>query len=111
MLADRELVQEAAVAGVDDEDLLLDRQGRELALLEDLGQPHAAVELGLADLVELGPELGEGQRARGTAAGRRRSLPAICFMALIWAWPPTRETEMPTLMAGRTPALNSSGSR
>jgi hypothetical protein len=24
-------------------------------------------------------------------------------MALIWAAPPTRETEMPTLMAGRTP--------
>src|SRR4030066_146436 len=32
------------------------------------------------------------------------SLPATCFMALIWALPPTRETEMPTLMAGRRPA-------
>ena len=32
-------------------------------------------------------------------------------MALIWAEPPTRETEMPTLMAGRTPELKRSVSR
>ena len=32
-------------------------------------------------------------------------------MALIWAFPPTLETETPTLMAGRTPALNRSVSR
>src|SRR4030065_2536366 len=56
----RELVEVAAVAGVDDEDLLLDRDRRVLALLEDLGQPHAAVELGLARLVQLRPRLGEG---------------------------------------------------
>ena len=31
-------------------------------------------------------------------------LPAIDFMALVWALPPTRDTEMPTSMAGRTPA-------
>ena len=38
-------------------------------------------------------------------------LPATCFMALIWALPPTRETESPTLMAGRTPEKNRLGSR
>jgi len=32
-------------------------------------------------------------------------------MALTWAEPPTRETERPTLMAGRTPELNRSVSR
>ena len=32
-------------------------------------------------------------------------------MALTCAAPPTRETEMPTLMAGRTPWLNRSDSR
>jgi len=31
------------------------------------------------------------------------SEPATCFMALIWAAEPTRETERPTLMAGLTP--------
>ena len=33
----------------------------------------------------------------------RRSEPATFFMALICALPPTRLTEMPTLMAGRMP--------
>ena len=32
-----------------------------------------------------------------------RSDPATFFMALFWALPPTRETEMPTLMAGLWP--------
>ena len=36
-------------------------------------------------------------------------MPATCFMALTWAAPPTRETERPTLMAGRIPALNRFG--
>jgi hypothetical protein len=38
-------------------------------------------------------------------------VPATFFIALTWALPPTRETEMPTLMAGRTPELNRSVSR
>ena len=32
-------------------------------------------------------------------------------MALIWALPPTRETEIPTFTAGRTPEKNRSDSR
>jgi hypothetical protein len=32
-------------------------------------------------------------------------------MALTWADPPTRETEFPTLIAGRIPELNRSDSR
>src|SRR5690606_38887030 len=40
-----------------------------------------------------------------------RSEPATSFMALIWAAPPTRDTDTPTLMAGRTPWLNRSVSR
>ncbi len=40
-----------------------------------------------------------------------RSRPATSFMARTWAFPPTRDTEMPTLMAGRTPALNRSFSK
>src|SRR5512146_2609052 len=37
-------------------------------------------------------------------ASSRRSLPATCFIALICALPPTRETDRPTFTAGRTPA-------
>ena len=36
-------------------------------------------------------------------ARSRRSVPATCFIAFVWALPPTRETEMPTFMAGRMP--------
>ena len=40
-----------------------------------------------------------------------RSEPDTWRIALIWAAPPTRDTEMPTLIAGRTPWLNRSDSR
>ena len=40
-----------------------------------------------------------------------RRLPATDFIALVWAVPPTRDTDSPAFTAGRTPELNSSGSR
>src|SRR2546421_4683273 len=55
----RNVVEGAVGAGVDGHHLLLDGNGRVEGLLEDLGQPVAPVELGLGDLVELGPEGGE----------------------------------------------------
>ena len=39
------------------------------------------------------------------------SVPETAFMALVWAEPPTRETEMPTSTAGRWFALNRSDCR
>ena len=36
-------------------------------------------------------------------ARSRRNRPATCFMARVWAAPPTRDTDRPTLIAGRTP--------
>ncbi len=48
--------------------------------------------------------------SRNCARSSRRR-PATAFMALIWAEPPTRETEFPTLMAGRMPELKRSDSR
>ena len=38
-------------------------------------------------------------------------MPATCRMARTWAEPPTRDTELPTLMAGRMPWWNRSDSR
>ena len=38
-------------------------------------------------------------------------MPTAVFMALIWAAEPTRDTEMPTSTAGRTPDLNRSSWR
>ena len=44
-------------------------------------------------------------------ASSRRNGPAILRMAFTWALPPTRDTEMPTFTAGRTPEKNRSASR
>ena len=38
-------------------------------------------------------------------------VPATFFMALIWALPPTRDTEIPAFTAGLWPEKNSSDSR
>ena len=44
-------------------------------------------------------------------ARSRRRRPATSFIAFTCALPPTRETELPTLMAGRMPELKRSASR
>jgi len=48
---------------------------------------------------------------RGTEPGQASNVPATFFIDLICALPPTRDTEIPTLIAGRTPALNKFDSR
>ena len=74
-----------------------------LALLQDLDEARAALELLRVTCVEVARELREG---RHLAVLREVELAACrrpLFIALICALPPTRLTEMPTLMAGRTP--------
>jgi len=71
-------------------------------LLEDFDQPLASRQLAQGRLVEIGAELGEKPQARGTAPGRAGAGRPPVFIALICAFPPTRLTEMPTLIAGRT---------
>ncbi len=44
-------------------------------------------------------------------ARSRRRRPATAFIAFTCAEPPTRETELPTLIAGRMPELKRSDSR
>ena len=74
--------------------------------------PHPASE-GLAILDEpLGtvPSWENASSERKLAMSSRRP-PAMLFIAGIWALPPTRDTEMPTSTAGRTPAKNRLGCR
>ena len=85
------------------DDLLLDRQRRVLPLLEELDQALAARQLRLRRLVEVGAELREG-RQLAVLREVEAQPPATFFIALICAVPPTRDTEMPTFTAGRTPA-------
>src|SRR5215471_10632886 len=58
-VADRNAVQIAVRAGIDDRDLALDRQRRVLRLLQDLDEPRAAIQLRLRRLVEVAAELRE----------------------------------------------------
>ncbi len=58
-VGDRQVVEVAAGAGEDDDDLLLDRHRRVEVLLQQLGEAVAALELGLRHRVELGAEGGE----------------------------------------------------
>jgi hypothetical protein len=53
----------------------------------------------VAKTCQVAAELGEGRQLRYCA--RSAAPPAIDFMALVCALPPTRLTEIPTLMAGR----------
>ena len=62
--------------------------------------PSASVRCVTASSSE--PNCAKASRSRYWARSSRRR-PATFFIAFVWALPPTRETEMPTLIAGRTP--------
>ena len=106
----RHVVDEAVGHRVDDHDLLLDRHRLVLPLLEHFDRARAAIELPLRRGVEVRRERGERfelavlREVEAETAGDR-------LIALICAEPPTRDTEIPALIAGRTPAKNRSDSR
>ena len=70
--------------------------------------PRASCDLEAASRSE--PKAANASSSRYWARSRRRR-PATLRIALTCAEPPTRETETPTLIAGRTPELNRSVSR
>ena len=76
--------------------------GGELGLLEHLDHPAAPLQLRLAGGVELRTELGECLQLAELGEVDPEG-PATRRIARIWAEPPTRDTEVPALMAGRTP--------
>ena len=89
---------------------LLHGQRAELGLLDDLGDALAAVSWSRVALSRSEANCAKAASSRYCA---RSSLsgPATFFMAFVCAAEPTRETEMPTLSAGRWPALKRSDSR
>ena len=92
------------------DDLLGDRDRLALALVERGDQAVAARERALRVLVEVGAERANASRSRNCDSSPFIR-PATFFIGAIWALPPTRDTEMPTLIAGRTPEKKSFGSR
>src|SRR5215831_8938437 len=88
---DRHVVQVARGARPHRDHLALHRRGRVLRLFEQFDQANASRSR-YCDSASLSP-------------------PATFLIALTCASPPTRDTDRPTLMAGRTPELNRSVSR
>ena len=58
-VVDRDRIEVAVGAGVDRHDLLFDRHRRVEALLQQLGEAHAAIELRARQRIEIGSEGGE----------------------------------------------------
>ena len=109
-VADLNIVQIALGTGKEHHHLLLPAQGLELRLLQQFGKALAAVQLLLGQRVKIGAELREGRQLAVLARSSLRVAPT-CLTALMAAEKPTRETDRPTLTAGRTPELNRSVSR
>jgi hypothetical protein len=109
-LLHRHRVQHPVGRGKNDRHLLFNRERLILRLLQDLDEALAAVELALGGLVQVAAELRECRELavlRKVESQRARTW----RIALICAEPPTRDTELPTLIAGRMPWLNRSDSR
>ena len=102
-LAGRDLVQVAVDAGEDRHHLLLDAAtGWYCGWLSvaTIRSPRASVRCVAASSSE--PNWANASSSRYWARSRREAA-GDHRIAFIWALPPTRETEMPTLIAGRTP--------
>ena len=100
---DLDVVEKAVNAGEEDGDLLFGRERLELRLLEQLGQARTAVELMLRDRSRSEPNCEKAASWRLCARSSFIGEPT-CLVALTAAEKPTRETERPTLTAGRTPS-------
>ncbi len=99
---DRNVIQVPLRTGVDRDDLVGEESGSYCGCLRSsiIRLPRSScVCVALSSSV---PSWANASSSR-KAARSRQSEPATFFMAFVWAFPPTRETEIPTLMAGRTP--------
>ena len=102
-LADRQLVEIAVHAGEDHHHLLLDRQRRELRLLEELGEAGAAVEEALGGGVEVRAELGEGGHLAVLGELALDRAGDLLHRLDLGGGADAADTEMPTFTAGRMP--------
>ena len=69
-------------------------------LLENLHEALAMVQRLAGLLIQVRAKLVNTSSSRNRAKSIR-SVPAVFFTAFVWAEPPTRETDSPTLTAGR----------
>ena len=106
-LIDWHIVGESVGCGPDEQHLFLDIHRLILRLFQNLSQSLAARQFCQSWLYPDRSELGK-RRERSKLGQRKTETTGHCFIALICAAPPTRETELPTSIAGRMPELNRS---
>ena len=99
---ERHRVHEAVLHRPDDRDLHLDRDRAVLRLLEELVMRRPRSILACVSASRSDPNCAKAASSRNCARSPF-SCPATCFIALSCAADPTRETEMPTEIAGRMP--------
>ena len=86
--------------GVNDGDLLLNRNGRILILLEYFNDSRTLIETCLCIGIQIGTELSEALQLSVLGVDQLQRT-GYLFIGLICAAPPTRLTLIPTSMAGR----------
>ncbi len=94
------------VDGRHQHDHLLVGLGLVQRLLEQIPSGLAVFQLAWCLGVQIGAELGKGPPSRGTGPDRYAGCVGL-FHGLDLGAPPTRDTDRPTLTAGRLPELNS----
>ena len=99
---DLDAVEEALNARENHTDLFFDRERRILRLFQQFGQAAAAVKQLLRRASRSDANCENASISRNCASSSLIE-PATCFIALICAAEPTRLTDKPTLIAGRTP--------
>src|SRR5829696_2835889 len=99
-VVDRHLIHQTLNTGPDRDDLLLHRIGRVLRLAEQLHQPPPRSSWRRIVALRSEANIAKACMSRYWASSSL-SEPATFFIALIWAAPPTRDTEIPTSIAGR----------
>lgn len=109
-LVDGHIAEQAVYTAIDNGNLIFNSPGLVLGLNEKAFVLTATVDDAGGNGVDVATEFGERfELAELGLVDFQRT--GYFFIDLIWAFPPTRETEIPTLMAGRMPRLNSAVSR
>ncbi len=85
-------------------------QRTELFLFHQFGYDFAMLQLFARSFIQIGCKLREAANSRYCANAKRIPPPSF-LITLVCAAPPTRDTEIPALIAGRIPALKRSVSR
>jgi hypothetical protein len=97
-----DIIEMSTGESIENRDFALDRKRRILRLLQHFHSAATTFDKCPGLFIEIGTKLRKCFKLTELSKSRR-SVPATCFIALICADEPTRDTERPTFSAGRIP--------